>query len=95
MTRFSSSTTSVYAPRTVGRTRTRASTVSAAGSSARRAVSSSVSVEAGSRARPPRSRVRSSRVFTRLPLWPIASARRGPSRNVGWAFSQTVEPVVE
>ena len=25
-------------------------------------------------------------------MWPIASARRGPSRNVGWAFSQTVEP---
>ena len=37
----------------------------------------------------------SSRVLTRLPLWPIASARRGPSRKVGWAFSQTVEPVVE
>ena len=37
----------------------------------------------------------SSRVLTRLPLWPIASARRGPSRYVGWAFSQTVDPVVE
>src|SRR4029079_14369853 len=60
-----------------------------------RAVRSSVSVEAGRRARPPRSWPSSSRVFTTLPLWPIASARRGPRRNVGWAFSHTVEPVVE
>ena len=52
-------------------------------------------MEAGSRPRPPLSWPSSSRVFTRFPLWPIASARRGPSRNVGWAFSQTVEPVVE
>ena len=31
-------------------------------------------------------------MLTRLPLCPIASARRGPSRSVGWAFSQTVLP---
>ena len=69
--------------------------MSAAGSSASRAVSSSVSVDAGSRARPPVSWASSSRVLTRLPLWPMATARRGPRRYVGWAFSQTVEPVVE
>ena len=69
--------------------------MSVAGSSASSAVRSSVSVEAGRRPRPPLSWPSSSRVFTRLPLWPIASARRGPSRNVGWAFSQTVDPVVE
>src|SRR6185436_13447090 len=46
-------------------------------------------------ARPPSSCSSSSRVLTRLPLWPIATARRGPRRKVGWAFSQTVEPVVE
>ena len=45
--------TRLYAPWTRGRTRTSASTVSAAGSSARSAVRSSVSVEAGSRPRPP------------------------------------------
>ena len=95
MTRRSSRITRLYAPRTRGRTRWSASTVSAAGSSARSAVSSSVSVEAGRRARPPRSCSSSSRVLTRLPLWPMASARRGPSRYVGWAFSQIVEPVVE
>ena len=66
--------------------------MSAAGSSARSAVSSSVSVEAGRRARPPLSCSSRSRVLTRLPLWPMASARRGPSRYVGWAFSQIVEP---
>ena len=37
-----------------------------------------MSVEAGSRARPPRSWPSSSRVLTRLPLWPMAIARRGP-----------------
>ena len=81
MTRRSSRTTRLYAPRTRGRTRRSASTVSAAGSSARSAVSSSVSVEAGRRARPPVSWSSSSRVLTRLPLWPIASARRGPRRK--------------
>ena len=95
ITRRSSRITRLYAPRTRGRTRRSASTVSAAGSSASSAVSSSVSVEAGRRARPPRSCSSRSRVLTRLPLWPIASARRGPSRYVGWAFSQMVEPVVE
>ena len=69
--------------------------MSVAGSSARSVVRSSVSVVAARRARPPSSWVSSSRVFTRLPLCPIATARRGPSRNVGWAFSQIVEPVVE
>ena len=59
------------------------------------AVSSSVSVDADSRARPPRSWSSSSRVLTRLPLWPSEIARRGPSRSVGWEFSQIVEPVVE
>ena len=54
-----------------------------------------MSVEAGSRDRPPRSCSRSSRVLTRLPLWPMAIERLGPWRYVGWAFSQIVEPVVE
>ena len=62
--------------------------MSAAGSSASSAVSSSVSVDAGSRVRPPWSWPSRSRVLTRLPLCPIASARRGPRRYVGWAFSQ-------
>jgi len=38
----------------------------------------------------------SSTVFTRLPLWP--NAIPDPTSviaNVGWAFSQVVEPVVE
>jgi hypothetical protein len=41
-------------------------------------------------------RVASSIVLTRLPLWP--SAMPDPTSvmaNVGWAFSQVVEPVVE
>ena len=53
MTRCSSRITRLNAPRTRGRTRRRASTVSAAGSSARSAVSSSVSVLAARRPRPP------------------------------------------
>ena len=74
MTRRSSRITRLYAPRTRGRTCRSASTVSAAGSSASSAVSSSVSVEAGRRALPPLSCSSRSRVLTRLPLWPMASA---------------------
>ena len=66
------------APRTRGRTWSSAATVSSAGSSASSAVRSSVSVEAGSRDRPPRSCSRSSRVLTRLPLWPMAIERLRP-----------------
>ena len=42
-----------------------------------------------------RSRCASSEVLIRLPLW--ASARPPPSveLRVGWAFSHTLEPVVE
>ena len=39
---------------------------------------------------------RSSAVLTRLPLWPSAIPLPvAVVRNVGWAFSQVVEPVVE
>jgi hypothetical protein len=31
----------------------------------------------------------------RLPLWPRARLPEEVDRNVGWAFSQVVEPVVE
>ena len=37
----------------------------------------------------------SSAVLTRLPLWPRASEPCTVARKVGWAFSQTEEPVVE
>ena len=48
--------------------------MSSPGTSARSAVSSSVSVEPGRRARPPGSCSSSWRVLTRLPLWPTATA---------------------
>jgi hypothetical protein len=44
--------------------------------------------------RPP-SRLASWRVLIRLPLWPRARLADGVARNVGCAFSQTEEPVVE
>ena len=37
----------------------------------------------------------SSRVLIRFPLWPRARLTAGVARNVGCAFSQTDEPVVE
>ncbi len=37
----------------------------------------------------------SSAVFTRFPLCPRASEPWTVARKVGWAFSQTEEPVVE
>ena len=37
----------------------------------------------------------SSRVFTRLPLWPSATDRTPSVLNTGCAFSHVVEPVVE
>ena len=37
----------------------------------------------------------SSAVLIRLPLWPSAIDPSAVGRNVGWAFSQTLEPVVE
>ena len=96
MTRRSSRTTRLYAPRTRGRTRSeRLDRVG--GRLVGQERGEELRVGAGgeaARARPA-ARSSSSRVFTRLPLCPIASARRGPRRSVGWAFSQTVEPVVE
>ena len=41
------------------------------------------------------SRSSSSSVFVRLPLWASASEPRGVEAKVGWAFRQTLEPVVE
>ena len=41
------------------------------------------------------SRVRISCVFVRLPLWPRARCPVAVARKVGWAFSQTLDPVVE
>ena len=37
----------------------------------------------------------SSRVLVRLPLWPSAIEPSAVGRKVGWAFSQTLAPVVE
>jgi hypothetical protein len=37
----------------------------------------------------------SSEVLVRLPLWPSAMEPVAVARNVGWAFSQTLAPVVE
>ena len=34
-------------------------------------------------------------MLIRLPLWPSARLADGVARNVGWAFSQTEEPLVE
>jgi len=99
----SSAKTSENAPRTRGSSRTAASSrpMSAAVAASSSVIRSESVVEA---ARPfcmglPASLAASSRssaVFTRLPLWP--STRPLPVsvvRNVGWAFSQVVEPVVE
>ena len=36
-----------------------------------------------------------SRVLVRFPLWPRAIEPLAVERNVGWAFSQTLAPVVE
>ena len=41
------------------------------------------------------SQSRSSRVLVRLPLWPRAMPPVAVERKVGWAFSQTLAPVVE
>ena len=41
------------------------------------------------------SAARSSVVFVRLPLWPIATVRAEPWWTSGCAFDQWVEPVVE
>ena len=41
------------------------------------------------------SRAASSSVLIRLPLWPRATPPVAVARNVGWALSQTEEPVVE
>ena len=41
------------------------------------------------------SRARSSWVLVMLPLWPSARWPVAVCRNVGWAFSHTLEPVVE
>ena len=55
------------------------------------AVTRSLSVLAA----PPATAWASSRVFTRLPLWPRATERTPSVLNTGCAFSQVVEPVVE
>ena len=41
------------------------------------------------------SQSRSSRVLVRLPLWPRAMPPEAVERKVGWAFFQTLAPVVE
>ena len=44
--------------------------------------------------RMPASTVRAA-VLVRLPLWPSARPPDAVGRNVGWAFFQTLAPVVE
>ena len=82
-----------------------ASASSSPGVAASSAVTSSVSdVECIRRAQRERRRtatrqsrdpVASSWVLIRLPLWPSARSPVAVARKVGWAFSQTLEPVVE
>ena len=67
------------------------------GGAANRAVSTSVS-DVAPPARPAAwapSRAASSRVLIRFPLWPRARLADCVARNVGWAFSQTDDPLVE
>jgi hypothetical protein len=52
----------------------------------------SSSPEAGGRSA---TRARRSWVLIRLPLWPSAIEPSAVGRNVGWAFFQMLEPVVE
>ena len=87
--------TSEYAPRTSGSAASApASMPRPAAPSANSAVSTSVS-EVASRPSPVPTSAASSRVLIRLPLWPRARLADGVARNVGWAFSQTEEPLVE
>ena len=52
-------------------------------------------VELAARARSSADPRDSSRVLVRLPLWPRAMEPVAVGRNVGWAFSQMLAPVVE
>ena len=95
----SSAKTSEYAPRSRGRSRIAASsTPMSAAVDASSSVTRSESVLAPMPPRWPRAFTssRSSAVLTRLPLWPSAMPLPAAVvRNVGWAFSQVVDPVVE
>ncbi len=95
--------TSENAPLTPGSTCCAASSMVSSGWPASRAVSRSVSLVAA--VRPERETcsspgssatiAASSAVLTRFPLWPRASDPLAVARKVGWAFSQTEDPVVE
>jgi hypothetical protein len=95
----SSANTSEYAPRSRGRSRIAASsTPMSAAVAASSSVTRSESVLAPMPLRWPSlaTSSRSSAVLTRLPLWPSAMPLPAAVvRNVGWAFSQVVDPVVE
>ncbi len=95
--------TSENAPLTSGSTTLAVSSMERSGWPASRAVTRSVSLVAA--VRPERemcsspgssaTMAASSAVFTRFPLCPRASEPCTVARKVGWAFSQTEEPVVE
>ena len=93
------------APRSRGSTCIAACSVVSPGKVASRAVTREVSVVASLSSDPgsrdslassrSASQSRSSRVLVRLPLWPRAIPPVAVERKVGWAFFQTLPPVVE
>ena len=96
--------TRLKAPRTCGSSSTAAVSIDSPWWAASSAVSSSVSevecIRVPSGSAPDRdsasaTRIASSWVLVRLPLWPSARWPVAVERNVGWAFSQTLDPVVE
>ena len=96
--------TSENAPRSSGSSSIAAASIERSGCAASSAVSMSVSlveamrVPSGSSpdvSASSASRARSSWVLVRLPLWPSARWPVAVCRNVGCAFSHTLEPVVE
>ena len=100
----SSMKTRENAPRSLGSTSSAACSVECPGKVDISAVINDVSVvqppnEPGIRESAASSRSvshsRSSRVLVRFPLWPRAMWPVAVERKVGWALSQTLEPVVE
>ncbi len=101
----SSMKTRQNAPRSRGSTCIAACSVDSPGKVASSAVTREVSVVASLSSDPgssdsvassrSASQSRSSRVLVRLPLWPRAMPPVAVERKVGWAFCQTLPPVVE
>src|SRR5919112_2673568 len=97
--------TRLNAPRSRGRTSIAACSVDSPGNVASNAVINDVSLVASFNSDPGSSESsalsrwlshsRSSRVLVRLPLWPRAIPPVAVGRKVGWAFIQTLAPVVE